>query len=245
LASYGADRFSSELEYVIDEIRAFCDAGDAAVKLRTLLFSRRTTNPFSALFAVVAIALHELLVVEDLTIGRYEAVQSALRSLDGRIDTSRGSTSPDERRRNIDVIKGLVRPHLVPAVGRSLYDNQSATDIDDAIRRSEIEAPHYELKQGLLRLDDSKSLDGGMTEKLVRTACAIANSGPGRVGALLLGVANNDADRVRISALYGIRPRKVGRRYVVGVRREAEALGETMEEYFGRIRATIASSDLR
>jgi hypothetical protein len=244
LASYGADQFSTEFKYVIDEIRTICDHGGAPSKLRSLLFSRQTTNPFPAVFAVLAIAMHELLVGGDMQIGDYAGVGKSLTALDKRIDTSRGSTSPDERQRNIDTIKGLIRPHLVPATGRSLYDNQTATDIDDAIRRSEIEAPHYELKQGLLRLDASKVLDPGIFDKIVRTVCAIANNGHDRSGALLLGIADSEADNNRIADLYGIQPRKVGRKYVVGVRREADALGEKMEDYFGRVRSALSGSEL-
>ena len=244
LTGYGADKFEAEFKFVVDEIRTICEHNDPPLKLRSLLFSRQTTNPFPALFTVLAIALHELLVVDNLQVADYTAAQAALKDLDKRIDTSRGSTSPEDRRKNVDTIKGLLAPHLVPAKDRSLYDNQSATDIDDAMRRSEIEAPHYEFKQGMLRLDEAKDLDDGMPDKLVATICAIANNGPGRSGALVLGVADSDADTQRVADLYGITPRKVGRKRVVGVRREAEALGETLEAYFQRFKDAIANSEL-
>jgi hypothetical protein len=243
LAAYGPDKFAAEFKYVIEQIGLICEA-DAPAKLRNLLFSSPTTNPFAALFAVLAIALHELFVGENKQIVDYSAVKQALNNLNGPIDTSRGSTSPDQRRRNIDVIKGLLASHLVAAAGRSLYDSQTTVDIDDAIRRCEIEAPHYELKQGILRLDDGKSIDPGMLDKLIETTCGIANNGLGRQGALLLGVADNDATTDRVKALYGIEPRAVGRRSVVGIRREAEKLGESLEEYFHRIRDAFSNSDL-
>jgi hypothetical protein len=244
LASYGPDKFSSEFKYVVDEVRALSENDGNSIKLRSLLFSQQTTNPFPALFAVLAIAMHELLVGDGLQIGDYSEVRKSLTALDKRIDTSRGSTSPEERQRNIDTIKGLIRPHLVPATERSLYDNQTATDIDDAIRRSEIEGPHYELKQGLLRLDASRELDPKMLDKIVRSVCAIANNGAGRSGALLLGVADTEAHSKRVSELYDVQPRKVGRRYVVGIRREADSLEEKMEDYVGRIRSALANSEL-
>ena len=243
LAAYGEEKFSAEFKYIIDQIVLMCEEG-TPTKLRSLLFSTPTTNPFPASFAVLVIALHELLIGEDKQIGDYAAVRNALDDLNRRIDTSRGSTSPEQRRMNVDVIKGLVSPHLVAATGRSLYDNQTAVDIDDAIRRSEIEAPHYELKQGMLRLDDGKAMDPGMLDKLIETTCAIANNGRDRRGALLLGVADNDATAERVKSLYGIEPRAVGRRSVVGIRREADALGETLEEYFHRIRDAFGQSAL-
>lgn len=244
LTGYGGDRFEAELKYVIDEIETVCSKSDPPTKLRSLLFSRPTTNAFPAVFTVIAIAMHELLIGEDKQIADYEAVQNALSDLDKRIDTSRGSTSPDERRENVNTVKGLISPHLVSAEGRDLYDDQTSTDIDGAIRRSDIEAPHYELKQGILRLDDGKEVHTGTLEKIIETACAIANNGPERQGVILLGVADTDRDKDRVQELYGILARPVGRKFVVGVRREAEALSESMEDYFGRIRKAFEDSDL-
>jgi len=244
LTSYGADKFASELKYLIGEIEAICEKPGAPTKLRSLLFSRQTTNPFPAVFTVILIAMHEFLIGSDLQIADYKAVQDALSNLDKRVDTSRGSTSPSDRRKNVDTVKGLISPHLVAAKGRALYDDQTATDIDGAIRRSDIEAPHYELKQGILRLDENKQIDPDMLDKIVKTVCGIANNGPERSGVLLLGVADKEADSSRVEKLYGISARKVGRKAVVGVRREADSLGESMEVYFGRIKTAMANSDL-
>lgn len=244
LTSYGGARFSAELKLVIEEVRRVCDSTRPSTKLRSLLFSPPTTNAFPAVFTVLAIALHELLIGEDRQIADYDGVRSSLKDLNRRIDTSRGSTSRAERRRNVDTIKGLISPHLVPAIGRSLYDDQTAMDIEDAIRRSEIEAPHYELKQGVLRLDTARTLDPGILQKLVETLCGIANNGPDRSGALILGVADTAADKDRVEALYGIRAIAVGRKFVVGVRREAEALAESVEAYVARITTAIENSSL-
>lgn len=243
LTSYGDARFSAELKFVIQEVQKICDA-DQRPKLRTLLFSPPTTNAFPAVFTVLAIALHELLIGEERKIADYAGAQNALKHLNRRIDTSRGSTSKLERRRNVNTIKGLIAPYLVPAVGRSLYDDQTVTDIEDAIRRSEVEAPHYELKQGILRLDADRSPDPDILEKLVETLCGIANNGFDRTGALILGVADKLADKERVESIYSTRASLVGRKHVVGVRREAEALGESMETYVGRITTAIENSEL-
>jgi predicted HTH transcriptional regulator len=117
-------------------------------------------------------------------------------------------------------------------------------DIDGAIRRSDIEAPHYELKQGILRLDAQRQIDPGILDKIMETICAIANNGPERSGLLLLGVADGEDDISRIESLDGIAARMVGRKGVVGIRREADHLNESVESYFVRIKEAIASSDL-
>jgi hypothetical protein len=65
LTGYGAEKFASELKYLIGEIEAICEESGPSTKLRSLLFSRPTTNPFQALFTVIVIAMHELLIGED------------------------------------------------------------------------------------------------------------------------------------------------------------------------------------
>jgi len=243
LSSYGADRFSAEFKHVVDEIRLVSSAGQSE-KLRDLLFQKRTTNPFQALFAVLFIAFHELLIGEDWKIADYVAVHNALANLNKRVDTSRGSTSADERRANISTIQGLIRPHLVPGTHDDIYGDHTVTDIDAMIRRSRIEVAHYELKQGMLRLDKTHSLDPRMPSKIARTLAAIANNGKERSGTLLIGVADDDGDAARVQALYGILPRAVGSKKVVGVNREAKALNESVEDYVSRIKNAIRSADL-
>ncbi|MBB6476467.1 DUF262 domain-containing protein [Sphaerisporangium rubeum] len=243
LDSYGAERCSAEVKLCLDEIRSVCADGSSS-KLRNILFSKRTTNPFPALFAVLAIAFHELLIGENKKIADYASIKTALSALDKRIDTSRGSTSPEQRRKNINTIKGLIGPYFVESEARELYDDHTVTDIDAIIRRSEIEAPHYELKQGILRLEGSRKIDSDTLEAVIRTISAIANNGKGRAGTVLIGVADREAHADRVRDLDGIEPRKVGRRYVVGIRREATILKELPENYVARWKNAIRSSSL-
>lgn len=243
LDSYGSDRLSAEFKLCIDEIQKVCAAGEES-KLRSIIFSKRNTNPFPAAFAVLFVAFHELLIGENQKIADYEGVKSAITGLDKRIETSRASTAPTERRRNVDTIKGLIRGHFVHSEPREIYGDHTTVDIDATIRRSEIEAPHYELKQGLLRLDHARGIDENVLQRVLRTICAMANNGMGRSGTILIGVADKDADAERIRNLDGIEPRRVGRRFVVGVRREAVLLGESVEAYAARWKNAIRSSDL-
>ncbi|MFJ6791208.1 GmrSD restriction endonuclease domain-containing protein [Streptomyces angustmyceticus] len=241
LDSYGKERFAAEFKLCLDEIGTVCEGNR---KLRSIIFSKKNTNPFPSVFAVLFMAFHELLIGENKKIADYPGIKSAITDLDKRIETSRASTAPAERRRNVDTIKGLIRAHFVDSEPRDIYGDHTTTDIKVTIMRSEIEAPHYELKQGMLRLDGNRKVDVNLQEKILCTICAIANNGPGRSGTILIGVADKPADVERILFLDGIKARPVGRRFVVGVRREAEALGETTEKYFARWKELIRSSDM-
>ncbi|GAA1397121.1 DUF262 domain-containing protein [Kitasatospora putterlickiae] len=244
LSSYGADKFSAEFKYCLDEIQKVCASGTAK-KLRSIIFSKTTTNAFPAVFAILCVAFHELLFGENKKIVDYESVRKAITNLDKRVETGKGSTAPSERRENIDTIKGLIRPHMASGNHQDIYGEHTAMDVDNIIRNSLIEAPHYELKQGIIRLDDGRTVDPAVMDKVVKTICAIANNGKKRAGTILIGVADKKADAERIRQLDGISPREVcAGRSVVGVKREAVRLGETTERYFARWKDAIRSSGL-
>lgn len=245
LSVYGADRLSDEFEYCINEIVRICDAGKGD-KLRNIIFSQRNTNAFPALFAIILISFHELFVKDKKSITDYDAVKRSITNItDGRVITSRKATSPEERLKNIGTIKALVYPHLVdkdPAP--SIYANHSSFDIDAYIRRSGMELANFELKQGVVSLGKAREINAELVGRIINTICALANNGPQRAGRIILGVADKDADVNRIIELDKIFPREVGIWKVVGINREAAALGISLEEYHNIIRNSIEKSFL-
>lgn len=243
LTVYGSDRLTDELKFCIDELLKVANAGTPK-KLRDILFTKRTNNAFPAIFATIIIAFHESLIGNKKRISNYGQVKEALTNLDGRIDTGRGSTTIAERRKNVNSVKGLLSEHLVDTDLTGVYGNQSVADIDAVVRRSEIELPDYELKQGMLPLVGARAVNQEVLERIVRTIAAIANNGPGRSGTILIGVSDKDSDAAKVKALDGVSPRTVGCRHVVGVLREAAALGESSETYFSRWKTVIGNSQL-
>lgn len=244
LEVYGRDVLKDEIGFCIDEIRKVAGSGKAAIKLKALFFSQPTNNAFPALFATVVIAFHQALIGQKKQIANYDGVKGVLTRLNTRIDTGRGSTTVPERQKNVDAVKGLLQDHLADSDLKNVYSNHSVAEIDAMIRRSEIELPEYELKQGLLSLSAGRALNSDVLEKVVRTVCAIANNGKDRGGSLIIGVTDKPTDAARISALDGVSPRKVGSRHIVGVKREAKVLTESTETYFTRWKDAIRNSGL-
>ncbi len=244
LEVYGAEKFSDEFKFCIDEILEICAAGSVE-KLREIVFSKKTTNAFPSVFATLLIAFHELIVIEGRKITDYKGIRKAITNLNDRIETGRKATAADERRKNIDTVKGLIRDFFIEAdIKAIIHGNHATSDIEAAIRRSEIELADYELKQGLMTLADEREENSDLLDKVVKTICAIANNGPNRPGKIIIGVTDNDADAERIKAIDGIEPKKVGKRYVVGITREATVLGITVEQYFSKWKNAIKNSDL-
>jgi hypothetical protein len=244
LEVYGSEKFAEEFKYCLDQILAVCSEGKRQ-KLRKLIFKDGTTNAFPSIFAVILIAFHESLVKGGTVISDFAAANKALAHLASRIDTSRRATSPAERRKNVDTIKGLLANCLVKEnVSPLIYGSHATTDIESMIRRSEIELANYELKQGMLTLSDTRETDPNIFDKVIKTLCAIANNGANRSGKIIIGVADKDADALRAKQLDSIEPKRIGKRYVVGVAREAKVLGVTMEQYFSMWKNAIKNSTL-
>lgn len=244
LTVYGADRFADEFKFCIDEILKVCSAGQVT-KLRELIFKKSQTNAFPSVFAIILMAFHELIVGNELVISNYAGVKSAMNDIAERIERGRKATSPDERRKNVDSVKGMIQSCFVPAkVKPKIYSNHSSADIDAAIRRSEVELADYELKQGLLILGSQRSIDQNAIEKVLKTICAMANNGRGKSGRILIGVTDKVADAERVKLLDRVEPRSVGKRKVVGVEREAKELGITTERYLAKWKDAVRNSSI-
>lgn len=238
---YGQNKFSDEFKFCIAEILKVCNCGESE-KLRDIIFSKRTTNAFPSVFAVLIIAFHELVVKEMKTVEDYDGLKQSLKNIVDRIDTGRKATSPDERRRNINTVKGIIGGHFIKKKPPpTIYGGHTATDIETIIRRSEIELPSYELKQGLLNLG-ARTKDAATFSKIINTICAIANNGKEHSGKIVIGVTDKAADAKKIEALDLIKPRKVGRRFIVGICREAKILKISPEKYYGDLKQNIDKS---
>lgn len=245
LEVYGSEKFAEEFKYCFDEILKICSANGKRDKLRDLVFTKKTTNAFPSVFAILLIAIHELIVGDKKKVTDYVGLKKAITNIDERLAIGRKATSPEERRKNIDTTKGLIRDFFVEAdVGKEIYGSHATTDIEAIIRRSEVELADYELKQGLLTLNRDRTIDENLATKIIKTICAIANNGPNRTGKVIIGVTDKDADAKKVEELDGIEPKKVGRRFVVGVKREAKILGVSIEAYFAKWKDVIRKSEL-
>jgi Protein of unknown function DUF262/Putative DNA-binding domain len=243
LTNPNGKNFPAEFKYCIDQILLICESNPPQ-KLRTIIFGKDTTNAFHSTFAVILIALHELIFKEKKMIVDFGLARKNITNLASRIDTTRRATSSDERRKNINQIKGLLTDCLIEKDPPDIYGNHSMIDIESLIRRSEVELSDYELKQGFLKLDTKRSIDQNMFDKVITTICAIANNGPNRSGKIIIGVADKESDANRVRELDKVEPRKIGNRFIVGVAREANMLKISLEQYTAKWRDSIKSSGL-
>ncbi len=243
-SSYGPDKILSEFKYVIEVVEKIV-AASTEKSLRSLVFETKSTNAFPTVFSSIFIAIHELTFSEGLVLANPDGASKALANVHGRLNTRRDALGPDERRNNVNLIKGLITDCFVNGdVSQVAYGVRRELDIENTLRRSRIETPSFEMKQGIVRLDNSRSTDANVVDKVLETICAIANIGPKSNGAVFVGVADDEADATRIELLDKISAVEISGRYIVGIDREAKLLSITPEQYYQIWRDGISNSDL-
>jgi Protein of unknown function DUF262 len=245
LETYGTEKVTDEIKYCIEQILNVC-AYEQSEKLRRIIFSNPTTNAFPSVFAVLLLAFHEVIVGEQKVVSDWSGLRRSIDNICDRMESGQGGANAEQRRSNIDVIKGLISRNFIkdPKITEKLYADHKIVDIESDIRRSTVETSCFELKQGLLNLTEDANDPSSMLSKIPMHICAIANNGKGVGGKIIIGVCDGEADADRAKVLHGIEPRVVGSRFVVGVCREAKAMAMPLEKYFQMIRDAISNSGL-
>ena len=241
LETYGSKRIADEFKYCIEEIEKITQSGKQDKNLKKIL---GIPNQFPGLFSLIVLTLHDVIFCSKKIISDYAGICSVFSSIYRDLKSTH-RTSSSERKKVIDMLKGLILEYFIDGSPETIHSNASIIDIDNLIRRSEIELPLYELKQGLYDLNGKKrKLNPKVYTKVIETICAIANSEPEKNGFVLIGVADHDEDANRIKELDSVLPRRVGKRSVVGVSREAVLGSETVESYVTHWKTAIRESGL-
>ena len=190
-------------------------------------------------------AFFHLIVKKQRSPESYKGIMGALAKLSDKMRAGAHYETMDNRTHNINVTKGLVQDFFVdrepPVFG---HGPALVMDFENSLRRSRIETPRYEFKQGILRLDASREIDDDLLNRFMEVTCGISNLGPDSEGYLYLGVADKEADAKRIESLDGITPKEIADHYVVGVDREANLLRITLDQYVQKIVSVLQNSDL-
>lgn len=246
LNNYGVDALKNSIISVISILRETIEAQDDQPNaLRTIIHPDAGGNPIKTGFFSIFMAFFDLCIREGKSPFDSDAIMRSLAGLQGRLQVAAGQIRSEPREQNVAVTKGLIQRYFEerePAVvsqGAGL-----AIRFENALRRSRVETSAYECKQGMLSLDNGRTRNHEMLSELVKTTCGIANIGPQSYGAIFIGVADKDADKLRIEQLDGVRSLAVGVRHVVGIDRELQHLNLSLEAYKRLVVDAFANSGL-
>jgi len=246
LSAYGTDALKYDLISTISILRdTIEDYDDQPNALRKLVNPGAGSNPIKTAFYSIFMAFFELCVGAQKSPTDSKKIMAALSKVHDRLNVARGQIRADSRRSNIDVCKGLIQAFFEDKVPPAVQTGSGlAIRFENSIRRSKIETAAFECKQGILRLDATRSEDPNILDELLRTTCAISNIGPKTDGAIFIGVADSVSDKNRIEQLDSVKALDIAQRFVVGIDREAPILGISLDDYKMKIVNHFSSSGL-
>lgn len=193
----------------------------------------------------VFIAVFELMFKERLRLrdggdARQRLAGISKNALD--IPGGSGNWTSDSKRGSIDAVKGRVRSAFEEATGEDDFARYGwASNLETMMSNALVEQQLFECKQGLYRLDSARQRDDELLPKIFRTMSGMANAGSGKVGYVLLGVADKHADADRIRQMDSIEPHKYRGFYVVGLDREAALAGKSLGDFWTWILQSLRS----
>lgn len=199
-------------------------------------------------FHGVFIPVYELMFDENLELTDLEGLASDLAGFWNRdlsIPAGGGNWGANRKRPLFDAVKAQLRARFGPRTGDlAARVRDTATKFEIELQMALTEHGQFELKQGFCRLDIAGEFDDDSFEKVLRTASAMANSGPAAVGYVFFGVADDQADAARVRDLRGITPLAVGGFSVTGTQHELAMLGRSVDEHMRFLISRISQSRL-
>lgn len=245
LTSYGVDRLYEEAKVTLSVLREIIDEYSSENNALRSVINPGSTNPIKTAFYTLFMAMHHLVIIDELSPDSSKNIMAALKNLQSDIKTTAKYSKTEDRVRNIDKTKGLISRYFVKKDPPMLRHGAGlALDLENSLRRSKVETGRYECKQGFVDLSPRRSEDKCLPNKILETICGIANLGPDADGFIFIGVADKKSDADRIKELDGVDCVTVGSRYVVGIEREFSQLKCDHESYVDRILSFIRNSDL-
>ncbi len=245
LLTYGEERIRTEIMGTFSVLNDLIEHTSSAQNFLRSTIRPNDRNPIKGPFYAIFMALFDLIVRKGKTPDNNQSTQifNAITGIGRSLNTASHYATTEDRKRNINTIKGLIQDFFIDRTPPVFNSGPGlALQIENCLRRSQIEAPRYETKQGLLNLDANRMWNYELQQRIINTACGISNLGFD--GDIFVGVADSESDASRVSQLDGIMPVTVGKRYVVGIDREANALGISIDAYVRKIVDAFRSSEI-
>ena len=229
LKEYNARRLWDEIIFCIKEIDKIVNECNAR-SLKNLIYSKNSQNKnqypsrFIILFNALHAAFFENAPRSTRKISDYKSVGTLIKRMSELVDHRKKTR--EGIKKSVEKMFIEYKKHMVDEGHPENIYNIDGYEIEDILKNSSFEDTRIDFKQGLVSLgyETSKKQVHANMNKILETACAIANSGHLESGYILVGIAE-DKDIDRIKDLYpDIQPKKINGRYVVGISRELERI---------------------
>ncbi|MFD8344889.1 DUF262 domain-containing protein [[Kitasatospora] papulosa] len=236
------DRFVNTLQ-VIREVLEVSPKPFAALTVTQQNY-RGVPRHFQAVFVAISQLLHEE-HLEPKSLDDLLNVLSGFWDGDLKIPSGGGDWGAVRKNQLLEMVKATLRPAFKVKVDtKSTRLRDHSVRFEAALSMALTEDALFELKQGFCRINDSGAFDESSFAKILRTASAMANHGPGVKGVIFIGVADDESDAKAVEKFAQIKTLKHGEFFVTGTQHELSAMGKSLDETWRDLTQRIRSSKL-
>jgi hypothetical protein len=247
ISKYGEECLKSDIKAVLSAIKEVIASvqGDKRDKnfLKKILNPSAGSNPVKEPFYSVFMAFYELMIKESKEPFDYSEIIQSLNELASKIKTS-SNVLTENRNHNINLTKGLIQKSFKSSTTPHRSSGSYAIDLENYLKRSKIEAPRYDFKQGFYDLSGQRNFDDRFFESFLQNIAAMANLGRNRKGFIFVGISDKEEDSNRIESLDNIQVSRIPPFGIVGLEREARIRGTSLDDYVLFITRKIRESNL-
>lgn len=228
----GSEAIKKQFRTIISCIQEMIESSQKT--FRKIIGAPNSISDLIVPFGILFMAVYILIIRNKMTVIDYDLFAKKLEGNCEHILISNGDLSEEK----IDTIVGLIQPAFKRgAVDDPALDNWSQ-NLLNILNKSRTEQVLYDFKIGCVPLGKSK-IDLGIVAKILKTLTAINNSGPNRVGYVIVGVADKEQDAQAYQAKYRIPYTMINDLALCGIENDAIATSQSIDSYTHSIKEQI------
>ena len=238
LAAVSPEKLSEQFFFVFDEINRLFDGRPRTI-IKQMVSPRSYRGP--RYFQVLFLALYDLLIRKEKKITSYDRLYDLLENISCRtmnISSGGGWWRQQEKNELITSTSAILSCCFTDRGEGDPMHYSYANELETILKQSYTENTQYDFKQGIHTLISGKRNEA-LLEKIFRTLSAMANTGKGATGYILIGVADKFWDAQNIRKTYGTQSIPVGSFYVTGVDGEVNRFYSSYDDYFLSIKNAL------
>lgn len=232
----------TDFQRVLDQL---CITLEQAAKSFVHLILDKPQTPSPRYFQLVFLALHHLIIEQNLEVKDRDALIKALSGSGEQVVVQEGGRwGAENRDKAISSVVGMIQKAFGPSTTTDPAHIHWINQFQNLLRQSYTEQAAYDFKQGFMTLSGEPSFDESSFEKIMKTCVAISNIARGHKGYVIVGVAETLATASRVEALFGAPSRPFDNFHVVGVEHEAVREGKSLDQFFQKVVDKITASSV-
>ena len=235
----GKELITSQFLLVIDEIKKVFHERNTTI-IKHILGPTQYRGP--RYFQVLFLTMYDLLIKQEMKINDYSGLFNKLHNISDttlKISGGGGAWSATEKKDLVAASGAVLKEFFEERNENDPMLYPYSTEIETLLKQSQTENTQYDFKQGIFDLQTGKRNDD-LIKKIFKTLSCMGNIGKMAKGYVLIGIADNKNDAVKITEKYGNEYIQVGNFYITGINGEVETYCKgNYEEYYAIFRNAI------